>query len=124
MLFRSLASTDPSGSVSTGDLIRVYDTILPENEGVFVVTSANTTSITVSDPISNSNIVGDVSVDTLKYNSVGWTNTLNDNVVRYVSQGASTFDKFDSMQIKIVLLAEDSSIVPEVDQIQVIGVSA
>lgn len=121
----SIATTvDQSSNLSTGDLIRVYDILTPENHEVFPVSSANSTAITLFKPISNTNIVGDVGVDKLKYKNVAWNNIANDNVARYVTSSYTEFDTYNTMQIKVVLLSENTHVVPKVEQIQVIGVSA
>lgn len=121
----TIATTaDQSSVISTGDLIRVYDVLTPENHEVFPVSSANSTTITLFKPITNANIVGDVGVDKLKYKNVAWNNVTNDNVVRYVTSSYTEFDTYNTMQIKIVLLSENTHTVPRVEQIQVIGVSA
>lgn len=117
-------STDQSSVVSTGDLIRVYSVLTPENHEVFPVSSANSTAITLFKPISNNNIVGDVGVNKLKYKNVAWNNIANDNVARYVTSSYIEFDTYNTMQIKVVLLSESTHVVPKVEQIQVIGVSA
>ena len=121
----SIATTvDQSSNLSTGDLIRVYDILTPENHEVFPVSSANSTAITLFKPISNTNIVGDVGVDKLKYRNVAWNNIANDNVARYVTSSYTEFDTYNTMQVKVVLLSNSTHIVPKVEQIQVIGVSA
>jgi len=121
----SIATTvDQSSNLSAGDLIRVYDILTPENNEVFPVSSANSTAITVFKPISNTNIIGDVGVDKLKYKNVAWNNIANDNVARYVTSSYIEFDTYNTMQIKVVLLSENTFTVPKVEQIQVIGVSA
>jgi len=102
----------------------VYDILTPENNEVFPVSSANSTAITVFKPISNTNIIGDVGVDKLKYKNVAWNNIANDNVARYVTSSYIEFDTYNTMQIKVVLLSENTFTVPKVEQIQVIGVSA
>lgn len=117
-------TTDQSSVITTGDLVRVYSVLTPENHEVFPVASANTTAITLFKPISNNNIVGDVGVEKLKYKNVAWNNIANDNVVRYVTSSYTEFDTYNTMQIKVVLLSETTHIVPKVEQIQVIGVSA
>ena len=53
-----------------------------------------------------------------------WNNIANDNVVRYVTSSYTEFDTYNTMQIKVVLLSESTHIIPKVEQIQVIGVSA
>jgi hypothetical protein len=117
-------TVDQSSVLATGDLIRVYSALTPENHEVFPVSSANSTAIVLFKPISNTNIVGDVGVDKLKYKNVAWNNIANDNVARYVTSSYTEFDTYNTMQIKIVLLSENTHVVPKVEQIQVIGVSA
>jgi hypothetical protein len=117
-------TSDQSSVLSTGDLIRVYDILTPENNEVFPVSSVTSGAITLFKPISNTNIVGDVGIDKLKYKNVAWNNIANDNVARYVTSSYTEFDTYNTMQIKVVLLSENTHIVPKVEQIQVIGVSA
>ena len=121
----SVATTvDQSSLISTGDLIKVYSILTPENNEVFPVSSASSTAITLFKPITDVNIVGDIGVDKLKYKNVAWNNSANDNVARYVTSSYTEFDTYNTMQIKIVLLSESTYIVPKVEQIQVIGTSA
>lgn len=117
-------TADQSNNVVTGDLIRLRDSEFGTNE-VFVVSTANSTTISTFRDVSvfSTNTTGLV-VDKLKYRNTAWNNPANDNVVRYVNSGLVEFDTYSSMQIKIVLLAEQSHVVPKVDQIQVIGVSS
>ena len=63
-------------------------------------------------------------VDKLKYKNTAWNNLSNDNIIRYINSDMIEFDTFSSMQIKVVLLSNNSNVVPKVDQLQVIGVSA
>lgn len=122
-------TSDQSAAVTDGDLIRVRDPDFGNHE-VFVVSAANTTSIstyrniTTSTLISTGDTRSDIIVDKLKYRNVAWNNIENDNAVRYVNTEYAEFDRYTSMQIKIVLLAEQSHIVPRVESIQVIGASA
>lgn len=117
-------TVDQSATLTTGDLIRVYDPLFPENHEVFPVASANSTAIVIFKPITNVSLVSkDVQVDKLKYNNIAWNNIANDNTVRYVSSSLVEFDRYTSMQIKIVLLSNSTSIVPRAEQIQVIGAS-
>lgn len=121
----TIATTaDQSSVLSTGDLVRVYSVLTPDNHEVFPVSSANSTAIVLFKPVSNTNIVGDVGVDKLKYKNVAWNNIANDNVARYVTSSYTEFDTYNTMQIKVVLLSESTHVVPKVEQIQVIGTSA
>ncbi len=117
-------SVNQSSEISTGDLIRVYSVLTPDNHQVFPVASANSTAITLFEPVSNTNIVGDVGVDKLKYNNVAWNNIANDNVARYVTTSSAQFDTYNTVQIKVVLLSDSTHVVPKVEQFQAFGVSA
>lgn len=117
-------TVDQTAELSPGDLIKIYNPIIPENNEVFIVDSVTTTTVVVNKPIMNSNISGAMYCDKLKYKNTAWNNIFNDNVVRYVNTAGVEFDTYNTMQIKVVMLAENSYITPEVDQIQVIGVSS
>ena len=118
------ATVDHSANVSSGDLVVLSSPLFPENNEVFVVASANSTAISLTREVTNVNVVGQVNVDKLKYKTTAWNNAANDNVARYVTASQAEFDAFNTMQLKIVLLSTDTNIVPEVDQLQVIGVSS
>jgi hypothetical protein len=118
-----------SATVTAGDLIRIKDQDFGNHE-VFVVSAANTTAISTYRNITTSSLVSagvtrsGIVIDKLKYRNVAWNNVENDNTVRYVNSEYVEFDRYTSMQIKIVLLATQSHVVPKVETIQVIGVSA
>lgn len=119
------ATSNPSSNVAAGDLIRLYSPIFPENYMVASVASANSTAIVVNKAITNNNVIGNgFKVDRLKYKNTAFNNVLNDNIARYYGLSNAEYDMFDSMQIKIVLLADTTYKVPKVAQIQAIGVSA
>ena len=117
-------TSDQSAIVTTGDLVRVYDPLFPDNHEVYPVASSNSTALIMYKNIDNVNLVSkDVSVDKLMYNNIAWNNIANDNTVRYVSSSKVEFDRYTSMQLKIVLLSSSTYIIPKVEQVQVIGVS-
>jgi len=124
-------TSNHSAALTAGDLIRIRDQDFGNHE-VFTVSAANTTAIETYRNITTSSLVSavsrptrsDIVIDKLKYRNVAWNNVENDNTVRYVNSEYVTFDEYTSMQIKIVLLATQSHIVPKVEAIQVIGVSA
>jgi hypothetical protein len=122
-------TSDHSTTVTAGDLIRIKDQDFGNHE-VFVVSAANTTAISTYRNITTSSLVSagvtrsDIVIDKLKYRNIAWNNVENDNTVRYVNSEYVEFDRYTSMQIKIVLLATQSHVVPKVETIQVIGVSA
>jgi hypothetical protein len=122
-------STDLSGSLGTNDLILIRDPDF-DNHEVYTVSTANSTVVELYDPVTTSSLVSSgsdpkvINVERLKYRNTAWNNIANDNVVRYISSSVNKFDYYTSMQIKVVLLAEQSHIIPKVEQIQVIGASA
>ena len=122
-------TSNHSTTLTAGDLIRIKDQDFGNHE-VFVVSAANTTAISTYRNIQTSSLVSagitrsDIVIDKLKYRNTAWNNVENDNTVKYVNSEYVEFDLYTSMQIKIVLLATQSHIVPKVEAIQVIGVSA
>ena len=118
-------TADPSTYVAANDAIKIYNPLFPTNYQVAIVTAANSTSITIGELVTNNNIIGvGFAVDKLKYPNIAFNNPLNDNISRYYNNTFAEFDKFDTMQLKIVLTAENTNITPEVTQYQFIGVSA
>jgi len=115
----------PSSLVQADDLIKIYNPLIPSDYQIGVVDSANATHIVFGDLIANNDLVGTgFKVDRLKYYSTAFNNQLSDNVARYYSSSLVEYDKFDTLQIKIVFVSDTSYIVPRVDSVQVAGVSS
>ena len=120
-----VTSTNPSSYLGVGDVVKLYNTLIPEDYIVDIVSSVSSTTVVLENLVSNNNVVGSgFKLDRLKYYNTAFNNITNDNVSRYYNSSLVAFDKFDAMQIKIVFLSDSSYISPKVDQIQVIGVSA
>lgn len=118
-------SSNPTSQVANNNLIKIYDPRLPDNYEVAVATSVNSSVIVTSTPITNNNVIGSgLRIDRLKYYNTAFNNLQNDNISRYYNTSMAAFDKYDSMQIKIVLLSDNTYNIPKVEQVQVIGVSA
>jgi len=115
----------PSSYVVANDLVKIYNPLISEDYAIAVVSSANSTSITLGSPISNNNVVGTgFKVDRLKYYNTAFNNVSNDNICRYYNSSLVEFDTFDTVQLKIVFTSDTTYIVPRVNYYQVIGVSA
>lgn len=120
-----LTASDISSDIPAGSVVRLFDRLLPENHEVFKILASNTTSFTVNRDVTNVNIPVNPSIDVLKYKTTAWNNIANDNVARYFTTTTNQeMDGFNTMQIKVVLLSESSHLVPKVEQLQAIGVSA
>jgi hypothetical protein len=115
----------PNTYVAANDAVKIYNPLIPENYMVAIVTASNSSTITIGELVTNNNIIGTgFVVDKLKYPNIAFINPLNYKIAKYFDTAWGENDKFDSMQIKIVMLADNSNIVPKVDQLQVVGVSA
>jgi hypothetical protein len=112
--------------IANNDLIKIYNPLFPQtNYQVAAVKEANATHITIGGVIETNNIAGSgYKIDKLKYNNIAFNNINNTNISRYYNSTLAEFDAFDSMQVKIVMLADNTYKVPRIDQIQVLGVSA
>lgn len=112
--------------ISDGDIIKLYSEEFPDNYQVISVDTVNSdTSITLSDPIANVNIIGDgFKIDTLETPYTAFKNPDNYQICRYYDENNVPYDTYNTVVIKIVLLAESRSTVPRIDDYRVIGVSA
>lgn len=124
-------STSGTNAITVNSPVLVYDRLLPDNKEVYIVTAANSSTITLNRPISNNNLVsssggafGYIKLAPLTYPYSAFNNSMNDNVSRYISSSLIEFDAFNSIQVKIVMNAENTYDVPKIDTIQVVGVSA
>ena len=112
--------------IANNDLIKIYNPLFPQtNYQVAAVKEANATHITIGGVVETTNVAGTgYKIDKLKYPNVAFNNINNTNISRYYNSTLAEFDAFDSMQVKIVMLADNTYKVPRIDQIQVLGVSA
>ena len=115
----------PSTYLAANDLVKFYDPVFPTNYFVTVVESANTSAIVVKNATTNNSIIGSGFVaQRMLYNQTAYNDSQNYGIVKYHNSAMSEFDKYDSLQIKIVLLSDNTYSIPKVDTIEVIGVSA
>jgi len=113
--------------LANGDMIVLYDTQFPNTTyGVAVV--ANTpvaTSFEINKAFGNLSLeaaslkVGKVTKPHTVFNDIH-----SDNVATYYSTSATEFTTYDTFAVKIVLLSNNSYIVPRLNDIRAIGVSA
>ena len=113
--------------LANGDTIVLYDRLFPNTTyGVAVV--ANTpvaTSFEINKAFGNLSLqaatlkVGKVDTPYTAFNDIH-----NDNVATYYSTSLTEYSTYDTFAIKIVLLSNNTFIVPRVDDVRAIGVSA
>jgi len=105
--------------IANNDLIKIYNPLFPEtNYQVAAVKQANATHIVIGGVVETNNIAGTgYKIDKLKYNNVAFNNINNTNISRYYNSTLAEFDAFDTMQVKIVMLADNTYKVPRIDQV-------
>lgn len=120
-----VGTPDLTQLVTIGRPINLYSAYFPDNNFVAFVTGVTPTTITLNTPVTYVGVVGSgMKVNTLKYGQTAFNNGTNSNIVRYFNSTGSVFDEYTTLQIKVVLLANQTHIIPSVDTLQVIAVSA
>jgi hypothetical protein len=115
----------PNTQVVVGQPVKLYSPLFPGNYMVSVVAAASATTITLTEPVSFAGVTGvGMSIDILRYKSTAFNDKSNGNVLRYLNSTGTPFNKFNYAQLKIVLLTSNTAVIPFVDQIEAIGVSA
>jgi hypothetical protein len=123
-------TADQSAVVKANDLIKIYNPGIQLNYIVSAVASVNSSAIELADPIpsagaGNNNVIGSgFKIDLLSPKNTAFNNILSDNVSRYFSTSMIQYDTFDTFCIKIVMLSNSTFIVPRVQDLRAIGVSA
>jgi hypothetical protein len=112
--------------IANNDVIKIYNPLFPlDNYQIAVVKEANNTQIVIGGVIETTNVAGPgLKIDKVKYPNIAFNNVNNTNISRYYNSSLAEYDTFDSMQIKVVMLSDNTYTVPKIDQIQVLGVSA
>ena len=113
--------------VKTGDLVKIYDPLFADQK--YFITSVNSvtndTTLVIDDTTANASLLGEgLKLAKLQYKNQAFRNLNNDNVVRYYNTSMHVYDGYDTMAIKIVMLSSKSTVLPEVEDVRAIGVSA
>lgn len=115
-------------SVTAGQsLVRVYNEGAPNNFFVDLVTAANSSTITVANPVTNSSFAtGGLKIGLISNNNKysAFINPQNRNIVRYYTNSLSPKDTYKIFLMKIVLLSTDKFRAPFVKDLRAIAVSA
>lgn len=146
--FGTSYSTNVVANLQVNDIVKIYSPLFPENHAIRVVTTVDSdTQFRINKPIDNTDVngsglvvdfigrIGNSTIQSIGYPLQAFNNKLNDNVVRYYSSSMSEYDTYDSMQLKIVLLADVDQTttynantiptnLPRVDDIRAVGVTS
>jgi hypothetical protein len=113
-------------NLASGDLVLIVNPLFPNNQMISVVnTVTNATYVSVTDAVSNNGLVGTgFKIHKIGFPHQGFNNTLNENVVRYYDSTMVPHDTFKTAQLKIVMTSSNSAIVPRLDDIRAVCISA
>lgn len=113
--------------IANGDVIVLYDPLFA-NTTYAVAVVANTpiaASFEINSAIANASLgAASLKIGVVSRKNGAFNNIQNENVVRYYSTSLTEFDTYDTLAIKIVPLSSSTYVVPRVNDVQVIGVSA
>lgn len=112
---------------AAGDLIKITNPLFAQTYMIEVVNSVtNATHLVLNNPVTNSNFATyGMAADRIRtYKHQAFNNFLTSNVVRYYNSSMVPYDGYDTYQVKVVMLAQRPNLVPRVDDIRAIGVSA
>lgn len=115
-----------TANLVAGEVVRIYQPLFPNNYMVASVgTVGSDTTLTLTEPISNNGLVGSgLRIDKVGYPKQAFNDILNSNVVTYFTNTAANFTTYDTMQIKVIFLSNNDNIVPKMDDVRCIAVSA
>ena len=113
-------------SIVANDVVRIYSPLFPNNYVIDVVESVtNSSQIIMRNDIANDNVVDSgMKIEKVEFPKQAFKYISNNNVVRYYNDDKALFTRYDTFQIKVILLSEEERIVPEMDDIRSIGVTA
>lgn len=113
--------------IANGDVIVLYDPLFA-NTSYAVAVVANTptaSAFEINKAIGNASLgVASLTIGVASHKNSAFNNIQNENVVRYYSTSLNVFDTYDTLSIKIAPLSSTTNIVPRVNEVRIIGVSA
>lgn len=121
------SGTTFNSTFAANDLVKIWSPLFPNNYFVAVVNAVtNSSQMQLKTEIDDNNVAG----DGFKIGKLGFKNQAfvyggyHDGILRYYNSKMSEFTGFDSFAIKIVMLSSVRTIIPEIDDIRAIAVSA
>jgi hypothetical protein len=111
---------------ANNDLVRIYNPLFPDDNYIIDVIQevVSATEITLENPIANDGVVGTMSIERVGFPKQMFKNETNNKVARYYNSDLVEFDTYDSFQIKVVMVSNNQNILPNMDDIRAIAVTA
>lgn len=111
--------------ISVGNVVRIYSPLFANTYLIDTVVAANTTSFTIGTAVANSIMANTgFSVDVVTRKNSAYLDVQNQNILTYYNSSLAKFQGFDSFAIKIVLLSDNGYVVPRVDDVRAIALTA
>jgi len=113
-------------NLAANDVVRLYQPLFPNNYMVGIVGSiSSNNSLTLTTPISNNGLVGSgLKMDRIAFPHQAFNDVLNSNVVCYFNSNMVRFDTYDTFQVKVIFLSNNENVIPKIDDVRSIGVTA
>ena len=114
-------STNESSNISVGDLLKIEHTDPAIDYQVEVVTAVDSTTITVGNEINFTNRKSILSKVT--YPQVAFKDPQNEFITTYFDEEQRRYETYKVFQIKVVMLSDDSTRVPRLQDLRAIAMS-
>lgn len=120
------SGTTFSTDLAVGDLVYMYQPLFVNNHLVVSVASiTNNTEFVMDTTTANVSLITEgMNIEKITYPRQAFNNKQNDNIVRYYNSAYSKFDGYESIAIKIVMLSSNPHIIPRIDDMRGVGLSA
>jgi hypothetical protein len=120
------SNTNFTANLAVGDLVKLYQPLLPNNYMVASVgTITDNTHITLTTTVSNNGIVGSgLKLDRINYPHQAFHDILNSNVVTYFNSNSVPYTTYDTFQIKVCFISNNSMVVPKMDDVRGVAVTS
>jgi hypothetical protein len=130
------SNTTAFTGLTANTLVKIYDPLFANNNfAVGLITAVPNSSVITIDQVFSTNTVtgiggfaltgrGGLGIDVLNFGHQAFNNVQNDNVVRYYSTSENTYDGFNIVQLKAIMLTNDAHNIPRIHNVRGIGVSA
>lgn len=120
--------------LAVGDVIKLYSNLFPNTYMVSTVkTVTNATTIVLDDSVTSTDLaassvqigfVGRPGLTEIGKPHAAWSDIPSSYISKYYDNNMGVQRGYNSFAIKIVLLSSDASIVPEIENVRALGVSA
>jgi len=122
----NFANGSNAGEIFVNDVVKIWNPYSPSAYAVAtVIAIANSTSLTLNTTIANTSITQPgFQIDKVSNPYTAFTNPQNNGVVRYYNSSLNEMDTYDTLQIKMILLSNNISVIPRLSSLTAVGLSS